>query len=84
MGFGDAALLLSELDILSKALNALPVVRMLSYSKAGVHISISEYWSIGSLTARDHDPDKVHEEKVEPEVICLRSTVGEALMIVVK
>lgn len=37
-----------------------------------------------TLTARNDNPDEVHEEKVEPEVIGLGAAVGQVFVVMVE
>ena len=41
-------------------------------------------WGRFALTTRDHHPDEVHEEEIEPKVICLGPTVLDILMVEIK
>ena len=41
-------------------------------------------YSTAELTRRDNDPDEVHEEIVEPEVVSLGATVRKAVEVVVE
>ena len=43
----------------------------------------AHHWG-GQLTTRNHDPEEVHHEVVAPEIISLRPTVGQVLVIVIK
>jgi hypothetical protein len=36
------------------------------------------------LTARNHDPDEVHEKEVEPEIICFWPAICQILVVVIE
>lgn len=75
----------TECDMRFSALNAFAVVMMLSArSTATVSLVAAPIAPSRMLTARNDNPDEIHEEEIEPEVICLRSAVCQALVIVVK
>jgi len=42
------------------------------------------YQALIEEQTRDHNPDEVHEEKVEPKIIPFRSTIREVFMVVVE
>ena len=80
------------MDILSTARKALAVASTLLYRRTITHSSAqgAQLWYMDAqhrglpLTARDDDPDKVHEEIVDPEIIGFGPAVGNALMVVIE
>ena len=79
------------MDILSNARKALAVASTLLYRRTITQQSAPMCASFGRgsaggapLTARDDNPDKVHEEVVAPEIVGFGPAVSKALVIVIE
>jgi hypothetical protein len=74
----------TDFDIALRALNALDVHFMLLTTKTVEKLArVRSHW-VDPLTARDNNPKEIHHEVVAPEIVSLRSAVGQVLVVMVK